>query len=304
MKKTLLLLGLTMLILLGGCKKSNDDNSADESPNFVSFADGKIPSSWKTNTWAVDVAMGYDADNHSLRADNPVSSVLTTKTMDNRGYIEFYVRSGENGNFFDFYIDNVKAKAQSSTTEGNWKKWIYTFDKGKHTYRWENTNGAIIHLDAIKFTIPKFMIGDKSQGGIVAYIDNTGEHGIIAAPEDQSAGIRWINRTYSIAGTGTAIGTGQDNTTKIVQIQGDGIYAAQLCDDLVLDGYNDWFLPSKDELKVLYENKNLIGGFTSDYYWSSSEYNKNYVWIQSFDDGYQTKSSNDELYRVRCVREF
>jgi hypothetical protein len=55
---------------------------------------------------------------------------------------------------------------------------------------------------------------------------------------------------------------------------------------------------------VLYENKNLIGGFTSDYYWSSSEYNKNYVWIQSFDDGYQTRSSNDELYRVRCVREF
>ena len=131
--------------------ESGGGGNENESPNFVSFADGKIPLSWKTNTWVVDVAMGYDADNQSLRADNPVSSVLTTKTMRAASYVEFYVRSGSYEDFFELYIDNVKATALSSTPDGNWKKWIYAFNKGKHTFRWENTNGATIHLDAVKF---------------------------------------------------------------------------------------------------------------------------------------------------------
>ena len=133
--------------------ESGGGGNADESPNFVSFADGRIPASWKTNTWVVDVAMGYDADNQSLRADNPVSSVLTTKTMSAASYVEFYIRSGSYGDFFELYIDNVKATALSSSSDGNWKKWIYAFDKGKHSFRWENTNGATIHLDAVKFAL-------------------------------------------------------------------------------------------------------------------------------------------------------
>ena len=74
--------------------------------------------------------------------------------------------------------------------------------------------------------------------------------------------------------TGTAIGTGQANTTAIVTTQGAGSYAAQLCNDLTVGGYNDWFLPSKDELDLMYENLYLqeVGGFTDDYYWSSSEF--------------------------------
>ena len=137
--------------------ESGGGGNADESPNFVSFAADTIPASWKTNTWVVDVSMGYDADNHSLRSNNPVASVLTNKTMNATSYVEFYVRSGSYGDFFDLFIDNVKATALSSTTEGDWKKWIYAFDKGKHSFRWENTNGATIHLDAVKFasaTVP------------------------------------------------------------------------------------------------------------------------------------------------------
>ena len=133
--------------------ESGGGGNEDESPNFVSFTANTIPASWKTNTWVVDVSMGYDADNHSLRSDNPVASVLTTKTVNAASYVEFYTR----GDYFDLFIDNVKATALSSTPDGSWKKWIYAFDKGKHSFRWENTNGATIHLDAVKFasaTVP------------------------------------------------------------------------------------------------------------------------------------------------------
>ena len=131
---------------------------------------------------------------------------------------------------------------------------------------------------------PKLEIGQEYQGGKIAYLDATGKHGLIAAPADQSAGIQWYNGSDIATGaTGTAIGTGKNNTTKIVQAQRAGNYAAKLCDDLVLNGYNDWYLPSQDELKELYKNKDLIGGFTTGWYWSSTESASYYALALKFD---------------------
>ena len=156
--------------------------------------------------------------------------------------------------------------------------------------------------------VSNFVIGQSYQGGKIAYIDNTGKHGFIAAPEDQSTGIQWSNGSYFLVTTETSIGTGKNNTSRIVQMQGEGSYAAQICYDLVLGGYDDWYLPSKDELNELYKNRLEIGGF--DYtgvYWSSSE-NDNYnAWNQRFSDGYQANyySTNKNFaYRVRAVRAF
>ena len=153
-----------------------------------------------------------------------------------------------------------------------------------------------------------FVIGQSYQGGIIAYIDNTGKHGLIAAAADQSTGIRWYNGTFLTIETGTAIGKGQDNTKRIVQYQGNGDYAAKICNDLTLNGYKDWYLPSKDELNCLYKNRFEIGGFDySDIYWSSSEgvFGDQYVWCQKFSDGVQHDNyDKDESYRVRAVRSF
>jgi len=128
---------------------------------------------------------------------------------------------------------------------------------------------------------------------------------LIAATADQSTGIHWYNGSYVITGaTGTAIGTGQANTTVIVTIQDAGSYAAQLCNDLTEGGHTDWFLPSKDELNKLYINKVAIGGFANAYYWSSSESDANYAGYQYFGNGYQTNTSKSNTLRVRAVRAF
>lgn len=145
------------------------------------------------------------------------------------------------------------------------------------------------------------------QGGIKFYVDNTGQHGLIAAPNDQSIGVEWSSGSSILTNAiGTAIGTGKANTSTIVTTIGAGSYAAKLCDDLVLNGYDDWFLPSKDELDLLYKKRFEIGGFSPTYYWSSSESSASSVWVQSFLGGEQdsgpAKLRNE--FNVRAIRSF
>jgi hypothetical protein len=131
-------------------------------------------------------------------------------------------------------------------------------------------------------------IGLAYGGGIIFYLDGTGQHGLIAAASDQGTGVQWYNGSYIITGAaGTAIGTGQANTAAIVTAQGAGTYAANVCVQLLLNGFNDWYLPSKDELQQLYTQKTVVGNFTSNYYWSSSELNGTYAWSQRYSDGFQ-----------------
>jgi hypothetical protein len=156
-------------------------------------------------------------------------------------------------------------------------------------------------------------VGDSYQGGKVAYIlkasdpgyDANVSHGLIAASTDQSAGIMWWNGTSSVTGaTATAYGTGNANTNTIVASQGAGNYAAKLCGDLVLGGYSDWFLPSKDELFILYTNRIVIGNFASTSYWSSSEVSTGSAMLDGFSTGIQGSGGKGFLANVRAVRSF
>jgi hypothetical protein len=156
-------------------------------------------------------------------------------------------------------------------------------------------------------------IGDNFQGGIIAYLLITGDpgfdadvqHGLIAAPNDQSAGIMWWNGGSSITGaTATAYGTGNANTNTVVAIQGAGNYAAKLCSDLVLGIYSDWYLPSKDELFILYTNNQIIGNFASSSYWSSSEVSTGSAFLHGFNSGTQGSGGKGYLANVRSVRTF
>ena len=154
-------------------------------------------------------------------------------------------------------------------------------------------------------------IGQSYQGGIIAFIDSTGRHGLIAATEDQSSGIQWGNNDDIVTGaTGTAIGTGLTNTNAIIAAQGSGSYAASIARDYNGGGYTDWFLPSKDELNTLYVNRAAIGGFTDYSYWSSTESvtgdTREYViaWTQYFNDGDKVLTNKAGTSPVRAVRAF
>ena len=129
-----------------------------------------------------------------------------------------------------------------------------------------------------------------------------------AAPSDQSPKPEWGCYGYSISGAdGTAVGTGEQNTIDIEAGCTTPGTAADICANLSLGGYSDWFLPSKDELNLMYENLKVfgVGGFADNVYWSSSElYVYLNAWIQSFGNGGQANGPKNATIRVRAVRAF
>ena len=156
------------------------------------------------------------------------------------------------------------------------------------------------------------LYGKTYQGGLIVYLDISTGTGIIAAPVDQSPEPEWGCYGDETGGTYPYIGTGQANTDTIVNFCGESGIAARLCDDLVIGIYNDWYLPSKDELNEMYlrigngapaPNTN-IGGFSSGLYWSSTEFFVYGVWLQSFDDGSQDYDDKNLNANVRAVRAF
>jgi hypothetical protein len=168
-------------------------------------------------------------------------------------------------------------------------------------------NGVTYYGNQVSFTTSiERCIGQSYQGGIVAYIDSSGIHGLIAAPSDQGSAPWGCDGTAISGADGTAIGTGNQNTIDIMTGCNEAGIAARLCGDLVLGGYSDWYLPSKDELNKLFINRIAIGGFVLSWYWSSTEINASGAWGQSFYEGVQ--GGNDKNYgndkSIRAVRAF
>ncbi len=130
--------------------------------------------------------------------------------------------------------------------------------------------------------IPTYKMGQFFRGGIIFYLDGTGQHGLISATSDQSNDTQWGCQGTSIGNTSTDIGMGQANTVAIVNGCSEVGQAARICQDLVLGGYDDWYLPSRDELNLMYEQRTVIGGFWNDDYWSSSEDSDHDAWGNGF----------------------
>ena len=164
---------------------------------------------------------------------------------------------------------------------------------------------------------PTYTIGQSAQGGIVFYVDPSGLHGLVVADNDQSHGIQWKNGVDKSTGaTADGTGAGLQNSMQIFDQQYNdniaGDFAAKLCLDLVkdIDGqiYEDWYLPSKHELKLMSDNLYLagIGRFSEDHsYWSSSEYDNNNAYVFFFleEFSYKVTKSSSTVY-VRAVRAF
>jgi hypothetical protein len=133
-----------------------------------------------------------------------------------------------------------------------------------------------------------------------------------AAPAETEFAAPWGAYGVNINGTGPTVGSGKGNTQLIVErlrTLGESKCAAQLCAKLSYNGFTDWFLPSKDELDLMYKNlkKNNLGKFSVKIsYWSSSQANNDSAWYQSFDNGKQYNYGNYKYdsFSVRAVRSF
>ncbi len=176
-------------------------------------------------------------------------------------------------------------------------------------------------INEIPLITPIYELGGTGPaGGFIFFVDSSGQHGLEAAPEDQGTGIRWHNGTDTdTEAHGDGVGAGEMNTMLIIANQGSDSdsYAAGLCANLVIYYagvyYGDWYLPSEEELNLMWENladsdgdgvNSGLGDFAEEYYWSSTERNSANAWDMNFAHGSQNTYYKDTLLRVRAVRAF
>ncbi len=183
---------------------------------------------------------------------------------------------------------------------------------GLLVYQTNGTSGLYYYKGSSweTFAVGTHFIGESYGGGIVFWVDATGQHGLIAATSDQSTSMRWYAGTNGdTRAYGDGIGAGEMNTAIIIAAQvaiGDdgSTYAARVCADLVISNYSDWYLPSKYELNLMYLQKTTIGNFTSNIYWSSTEVSSVFASAQNFSGGNQGSNPKGNAVYVRAVRAF
>lgn len=195
-------------------------------------------------------------------------------------------------------------------------------------------------IAAINQLLPSLhVVGERYQGGIIFYVDDTGQHGLIAALADQGRQFnKWNNGVSRVTGaSGDGIGAGRMNTPLIIANQvgdkGDLNFAAKLAADYRVqdDGespctgsatetcWGDWYLPSKDELNLMWFNladsdhdgnnsgpndPNNLAGFSTLTYWSSTEADFDRAWDQLFRIGLADRSFKANTWQVRAIRAF
>lgn len=160
--------------------------------------------------------------------------------------------------------------------------------------------------------VNKYKVGDLAQGGIIFYVSPEGDRGLAALPYDLEMSQTW-GATGQISGALSSF-DGRSNTDAIVTQSGEGDYAAWSCDTLIAEGYDDWYLPSVDELNLLFRNRYIVNKSLEedenpgtipvniDTYWTSTEKNA--------DESYMIKSGTIEIQmkdipaKLRPVRAF
>lgn len=161
-------------------------------------------------------------------------------------------------------------------------------------------------------------LGEYYGGGVVFHVwkDSVGtEHGLVVSTNDQGTSM-WSNVT------GTAVGdsaqttwNGYRNSENIIAQSGHTSSAAKVCVDLSSGGQTDWYLPSMDELSLLWHNRfNVNAKLESitgaaplrlgDFYWSSTEHSFSAAWALQFEFGAYDYKDRSTSYYVRAIRSY
>ena len=155
-------------------------------------------------------------------------------------------------------------------------------------------------------------IGESFGGGIVFYVWDNGRHGLIAATTNlsynKSYTFKWGPTANYVMALRDGINAGIYNTERIIMQQGagNGTYAAMVAAHYQFNGngwggYGDWYLPSKYELSILYQQRNTVGGFNSGWiFWSSTEADDKTAW--SFDFVAGTQQADSKILTTRFIR--
>jgi hypothetical protein len=274
-----------------------------ESPDAVSFADGKIPGTWTTTEWSIDNGAKQD-DTYSVKSTTDGGSIATSNVVSvSNNFLEFYVKG--NG-VVDFYIDDVKGKIINLS--GTWAKQGAYLTPGLHTLKWV-LKGTEASLDAVRFKSETALAaGTYYQGGVITAVLNEGKRILIAAPEDYPELLTFSNGTVQVPGSFSDIG--EVNTQAVINVYeplSEGKpYAAKIIDAWVQYGYDDWFIPSIDELLTFVDQRNLIGGFDTEdvKYWSSSSNSAHVLMYLSEIPVANRKYPNTSQYQAHHVRPF
>jgi hypothetical protein len=238
-------------------------------------------------------------------ASSVAASITTTDTTYWNHKLDSYTETDP------LYSTSVAAGITTADTA----KW----NQGGTTY----TAGSGIVISNNVIGAKTYNIGDSAHGGIVFWIDATGQHGLVCAKTNQSESIRWYAGTN---GNTQALGdgpfAGKLNTAIIIAAHvaigdDDSTYAARLCNELVVTqggkNYGDWYLPSKEEMYMIAQNASIInatatsyGGtaLTNGYYWTSTEKDNSSAWLQLIGFGIMPNYSKSLSYKVRAVRAF
>jgi TolB-like protein len=162
-----------------------------------------------------------------------------------------------------------------------------------------------------------YKVGDTGPaGGLIFYDKGNNANGwryLEAAPEDLPRRLLWATEYINTENIERTVGKGKSNTqiimTEAAKKGGGFGWAAQACDALVVNGFDDWFLPSRDELHYMYGNLHMkgLGDFKNDYYHSSTG-NGDQSWHENFSNGdqywvYYAWGDGRGTYCVRPIRQ-
>ena len=190
------------------------------------------------------------------------------------GFSDWYLPSKEELNLiFISGAGNLSGYYWSSTDNDSATAWWQHFTTGEQgVYFFKKDELRVRCVRSYIQDLPKKSVKISKKGGLVVYEQDG--HGLIVAPFD----------------------LGKMNLES----------AQSACDVLMLNGYSDWRLPSKEELNALYVNFIIMGvnGFSNEYYWSSTKFDNNVSWIQCFGNGEQTQGNPMSKFVVRPVRSF
>ena len=306
------------------------------SPAF-GIASGDI-NSWNTAySWGNHASAGYltsEVDGSVTNELQALSISHDTIFLSNGGFVklpagfdgQYSSLSGAPTNVSAFTND---AGYLTSETDGSVTNELQTISRTGLTVTLSNGGGSYtdsvnvysagsgINISANTISQSGHYVGELFGGGIVFYVYDFGQHGLITSLDNLSTGLAWGTSGVDVPNCESPE-NGQANTASIVAQFGVGTtYAAGLCDAYTGGGYTDWYLPSIWELNLLYNSGYIINyelnndgdattnGLTMSVYWSSTEQNATSAWNGYFvygnSGGGFTKTT---LNIVRAVRSF